>query len=394
MAGVNPMNRRTLLKMMATACLPTALAPLQTALAAKAINSGRRLVLVELSGANDGLNTLVPIRNDHYYRLRPSIGLDKNSVIGLQADLGIHKALEPMMNSWDRGEVAWVQGLGYPQPNRSHFKSIALWESGGDGHRSGAHGWMTHDIEHKLGRNIVDAHGISLRGDLNLFRSKSGRWMSLESTQQVNAADTVLPESGKRYNTALDIVAGKMHELHHTMGSLEAKLSKTAAVKAVANNDLGNQLAHVVRLIRSGVDTPVYRVQLGGFDTHTYQLDRHARLLNQLAKAIAGLRKQLVRDNEWQNTLVMTYSEFGRRAAENSAGGTDHGSAAPHLLAGGAVNGGLYGSEPNLGKLVDGDPTFTMDYRALYDRVLADWFGVNDNAFNSHRRESLQGLLI
>lgn len=389
------MNRRTLLKSLSAGLLlPIGLSPLQNLLAANATGSGRRLVLIELSGANDGLNTLVPINNDHYHRLRPAIGLNAKQVIPIENELALHKSLQPLMKLWDRGELAWVQGLGYPKPNRSHFKSIALWESGGDGSATGRSGWLTHAVEHQLGRVVSDAHGISLSGDLNLFNSGSGRWMSLASTSQIEATTVPLPSANKQYNATLDLVAAKMHELHHTMGSLADKLNSTPAAKPIGVGQLGSQLAQVVRLIRSGVDTPVYRVQLRGFDTHNNQLGRHARLLKQLAKSIADMRTVLVKDNEWNNTLVMTYSEFGRRAAENNARGTDHGTAAPHLITGGAVKGGLYGVAPDLGNLIDGDPSHTMDYRAVYEQVLRGWFGVPENQFLSFSDPKLQGLLI
>ena len=389
------MNRRTLLKSLSAAMvLPLGLSPLQALMAANATGTGRRLVLIELTGANDGLNTLVPINNDHYHRLRPAIGLNKDQVISLDDDVALHQSMEPLMRLWERGELAWVQGLGYPKPNRSHFKSISLWESGGDGDGDGRSGWLTHDIEHRLGRIVTDAHGISLSGDLDLFNSEGGRWMSLASTSQIESTSVPLPSSDKQYNATLDLVAGKMHELHHTMDGLSNKLKKVQAVKSIGPGKLGNQLSQVVRLIRSGIDTPVYRVQLGGFDTHDNQLGRHAQLLSQLAKSITGLRGALEKEGEWQNTLVMTYSEFGRRAAENNTGGTDHGTAAPHLIAGGSVQGGLYGVAPDLGMLVDGDPAHTMDYRAVYEQVLRSWFGIKSNRFSSFSASELKNIFV
>lgn len=393
------MNRRNLLKALATSvALPMGLSPLQSVLAAGGTASqstnGRRIVLIELSGANDGLNTLVPLENDHYHRLRPTLGLGRSDVIGLNDSVAMHNALKPLVDIYERGELAWVQGLGYPQPNRSHFASIALWESGGDGYQAGKHGWMTHDIEHKLGRTVNDAHGISLKGGLNLFNSVGGRWMSFESSSQIEANTVALPSGGEQYNAALDKVVGKMHELHHTMNSLSKKLDSAPAVKNIPGGQLGNQLAQVRRLIQAGVDTPVYRVQLGGFDTHENQRGRHQRLLTQLSRSTAAFRKALIQDKEWDNTIVMTYSEFGRRAAENLSGGTDHGTAAPHWIMGGQINGGLYGESPDLGQLVNGDPHFTTDYRSLYQQVLTDWFEIKNNQFGDFESPQLHGIMI
>ncbi len=393
------MNRRELIKTLAAAmALPLGLTPLQSVVAANAATAGRRLVLVELTGANDGLNTLVPIDNDHYHRLRPTIGLNQSDVINIGENQSIHASLQPLMEAWGRGEMAWVEGLGYPAPNRSHFASIGLWESGGDGKRSGKRGWLTHDIEHKLGRDVNDAHGISLKGDLGLFQSDGGRWMSLSSTSQIESNQVPLPAAlragGEQYNTALDLVSGKMHELHHTMDSLSVKLRKVPKAKKLPGGQLGTQLAQVRRLIQAGVDTPVYRVQIGSFDTHNNQVGRHRQLLDQLATSVAAFRRALIADGEWGNTLVMTYSEFGRRAAENLSGGTDHGTAAPHWIIGGQVKGGLYGTSPDLGQLVDGDPVFTMDYRSLYQQVLSDWFGVSGNQFDAYATPALRDLLV
>jgi len=379
--------------MAASLALPASLTPLQSLMAASTVVNGRRLVLVELSGANDGLNTLVPIDNDHYHQLRPTIGLKQNEIIKIEDDAAFHASLKPLMRLWDKGELAWVHGLGYPQPNRSHFASIALWESGGDGVRAGRAGWLTHDIEHELGHVVSDAHGISLKGDLDLFSSNSGRWMSLQSTSQIESSAVALPEGDKQYNTALDKVTANMQELHHTMSNLSVKLQSVPAVKALPGGDLGHQLSQVLRLIKAGVDTPVYRVQLGGFDTHEHQLGRHAQLLKRLSGAIDGFARGLQDDGEWNNTLVMTYSEFGRRAAENVSGGTDHGTAAPHLIAGGRIRGGLYGTAPDLSNLVNGDPQHTLDYRSVYDRVLVDWFDIENNQFDVFSTPVLQQLI-
>lgn len=354
--------------------------------------NGRRLILVELTGANDGLNTLVPIRNDHYHSLRPSLALSNNQVIDLEHDHGMHQALKPLANAWQRGELAWVHGMGYPAANRSHFKSIGLWESGGDGYGSGRKGWLTHDIEHALGRNVSDPHGISMVNDMSLFNSSSGRWLSMTSPKQLLVAQNEVDTAVQGVNSSIELVTARMQELDSTLANLQDRLSDAPKAPQIGRGKLGSQLQQVLRLIRAGIDTPVYRVQLAGFDTHQNQLGRHNNLLGQLGASLNQFRQALIKDGEWDNTLIMTYSEFGRRAAENQSGGTDHGTAAPHLVMSGQLKGGLYGAPTDLSNLVDGDPTFTMDYRSLYEHVLASWFGVDDNQFKAYNESALNGL--
>ena len=355
--------------------------------------AGRRLVLVELTGANDGLNTLVPIRNDHYHKLRPTLALSNKQVIDLQDDHALHHRLKPLVNIWQRGELAWVHGLGYPAPNRSHFKSIELWESGGDGNSEGRQGWITHDIEHSYGRKVSDAHGISMVNDMNLFNSGSGRWLSMSSPEQLKIKRRSIDSSTAGVNDSIGLVTARMQELDATLELLQSRLAAAKKPAKIGRGTLGSQLQQVLHLVRAGLDTPVYRVQLPGFDTHQNQLGRHDNLLVQLGESLAQFRQALIADGEWDNTLIMTYSEFGRRAAENQSNGTDHGTAAPHLLMGGKLAGGLYGTPTDLSELIDGDPAHTMDYRSLYHTVLANWFDISGNQFKSYKNDAVDSLI-
>ena len=388
------MNRRNMIKQLLGISAAGASLQGSQLLADQLKANGQRLILLELSGANDGLNTLVPYSNNHYYSLRPKIGLPNSKIITLDDDFGLHRSLQPLMQIWEQSELAWVHGLGYPKPNRSHFKSIALWETGGDGVTDGEHGWLTHDIEHAYGQKISDAHGISLVDDMAVFDSPNGRWLSMKSASQLMQT-FYKPVGSKGFtNPLLQQVEQQGRELESMLASLSSKLDEVPEVKRMPRSGLGVQLSEVIRLIRAGLDTPVYRVRIGGFDTHENQLSRHARKLAELGKAVAAARRNLQQDNEWDNTLIVSYSEFGRRAAENRSGGTDHGTAAPHFLAGGALNGGLYGSSPDLANLIDGDPGHTLDYRSLYEQVLSGWFKIGENRFSAFRDAELHSLFI
>ena len=372
------------------------LAPFSLAQAATA--SSRRLILVELSGANDGLNTLVPFGDDRYRALRPNIGLDRHELLELNDWQGLNAALEPLMGAWNAGEMAIVQGLGYPQQSRSHFKSIALWETGGDGTRAGRTGWLTDDLLTREGLNL-DADGISLDGGMGVFASSEGTWISLTSLHQLrtlSAATRTFDYAGDAHgNDALGLLLERAHSLDTAMANISAKMARTRVNRSfqLRGGELGPQLGLALQLVAHEIETPVLKVQLGGFDTHEHQRGTHAYLLRNLAQALSGLRSVLKSIGQWDNTLVMTYSEFGRRALENQSEGTDHGTAAPHFLMGGAVKGGLWGDHPDLGILEENDLQFTMDYRALYHTVLAEWFGVKHNQFNDKADKRLDRLV-
>jgi uncharacterized protein (DUF1501 family) len=388
------MNRRELITaILAGMSIP--LAPLE--LAAASARNGRRLILVELSGANDGLNTLVPIKDERYRELRPKIGLLKHEVFDLGQGLALHSAMKPLDAAWQAGDMAVLQGLGYPGQNRSHFKSIAIWETGGDGNKSGKTGWLTEDIEGVAGAEQLDAHGISLDGGMGVFASPSGVWLSMTSMAQFSnlrtKVETIKTVDSK--NPALSLVLDRGRALDASMRSISKKIgnSRYQSPMRINAGDFGKQVSMATSLIDAGIDAPVLKLKINGFDTHENQAWRHRALLRNLAKGLSGLRKALKRSGHWEDTLVMTYSEFGRRALENESGGTDHGTAAPHFLMSGALDGGIWGIHPDLGDINEGDVSYTMDYRVVYDRVLADWFGLDQNRFSKFRSDSLERLL-
>jgi len=283
------MNRRQMIKQLLGVGAAGFAIPNQV-LAKQLKARGQRLILLELSGANDGLNTLVPYSNNHYHELRPSLSLTNTEIVSLNDDMGLHENLEPLMPVWEDAELAWVQGLGYPKPNRSHFKSIALWESGGDGKADGDNGWLTHDIEHAYGKRISDAHGISLVDDMALFDSPAGKWLSMKSASQLMQTEFKAIKSDGFTNALLEQVQQQGDELESMLASLASKLDKQSVVKRMPKTGLGRQLGEVVRLVRAGLDTPIYRVRLGGFDTHENQLGRHAWLMTELSRAVAATR--------------------------------------------------------------------------------------------------------
>lgn len=383
------MNRRTILKLLyGLTALP--LLP-GTSLAT---TSNRRIILLELSGANDGLNTVVPYKDDRYHELRPTIGLKKNQIISVSDEFGFNEALKTLMPVWENGNAAIVHGLGYPNPNRSHFKSIALWETGSDGNQQRRDGWVTHDIEHAYAMSAVDAHGISLSGSIDIFNSSRGNWLSMKTAGQFSDRELKAPsDKSAQQSKMMNLLLDRASTLNASVEQIARKVENNPyPVKPVGGGAFNAQIAHAINLINAGVDAPLLKITLSGFDTHENQPNRHTKLLKQLAVGVARLQTELSKTDNWNNTLVMSYSEFGRRASENKSNGTDHGTAAAHLVFGGNVNGGFHGLHPDLGKLLKGDMQHTMDYRALYSSVINDWLKLPTNKFADYQTDALSGL--
>lgn len=384
------MNRRSMLKMLAGSLLLPGVASLP----AWANNTGRRLILLELAGANDGLNTVVPWRNDHYYKLRPGLALADRQRIILNDEFALHSALEPLLPLWEAGELAIVHGLGYPKPNRSHFKSIALWETGSDGTRTRRQGWPTHDLEHHCASQQVDACGISLGGGMGVFSNATGNWLSMRSVGQFAESSLSVDAAAMQSdNPLMRMLDNRARSLERSIASIAAKTEASQSVTNRSGSKLASQVNQAVSLINAGVDVPVLKLSLKGFDTHENQLARHQRLLRELGRSIKQLRQQLMQHGEWDNTLLITYSEFGRTPAENSNGGTDHGTVAPHFVIGGNINGGFYGQAPAIPVDIDADMAYTMDYRALYSAVLRHWLQTDSDQFAQWRDQRLDSLV-
>jgi uncharacterized protein (DUF1501 family) len=381
------MDRRSILKAL-TGGLIFPVVPIAIANAAQ--KSGKRLILIELQGANDGLNTVVPYKHELYKALRPNIHLQSEEIIPLDEKLALNSSMNSFAEIWDMGELAIVLGLGYPGANRSHFKSIALWETGGDGMRGVENqGWLTEDIIGYSGSTNPDVHGISLDGGMGVFASPKGNWVSMTSIRKFTTLKHHEQIASTVDNPALSLLLDRSNSLNSSMQRISKKLNLSDRYFNVRGGDLGDQFQMALNCIEANINTPVIKLSHGGFDTHENQKRHHNRLLKQLSDAIFDTRKYLIQLDEWDNTIIMTYSEFGRRAYENFNQGTDHGTAAPHFITGGAVEGGFFGKQPSLDKLEDNDLVFTTDYRSVYDSILSAWFSVESNKFKAFRLEDV-----
>lgn len=377
----------------------------------------RILVVVQLAGGNDGLNTVVPFRHDAYYRARPGIGIPRDQVLELArgADVGLHPAMTGLKAMYDDGMLTVIQGVGYPNPNRSHFKSTDIWETArtngiGDG-------WIGRYFDNQCsgepgagdacsgcqGVAIGRAAPIAMQGrqykpisfetpdlfrwtGLDLHPSMSAPYQDILRTEVDPAIESSNPNAAFLMRTALDA---------QVSSDRIRKAVESEPLVRYPNSALARQLAMVASMIRAGLETRVYYVSMGGFDTHAGQGGAnggHARLLGQFADAVRAFYQDLKAQENDSRVLTMTFSEFGRRVGQNASGGTDHGAAAPMFMFGPAARAGIHGSQPSLTDLDAGDLKYHTDFRSVYATVLDNWLKADSTKVLGQKYRTLKIL--
>jgi len=363
------------------------LAPAALQAAAEISKSGRILVVVELTGGNDGLNTVVPYADATYQKLRPKLAIPKNSVLRIDDELGFHPSLRGFSELLEAGKLAVVQGVGYPDPNRSHFESMDIWQTCQRTTDVRNDGWLGRMLEEHADSSGPDPSGIHLGTDkqpLSLL-SRKLRVPSIRSLEQfrlqgidnVKFRETVhelADASRDKGNELLDFVQSSTSSAINASERLTATDAQYKSAVTYPENELAQQLQTVAKLISSGLQTSVYYVRLDGFDTHSKQPDAHQALLRQLGDSVNAFIADIDQMSMSDRVTVMAFSEFGRRVEENASEGTDHGTAGPMFLAGSLVNAGLIGKQPSLQNLEDGDLKHHTDFRQVYAAVIEDWF--------------------
>lgn len=347
--------------------------------AADAVRWDRILVLVELKGGNDGLNTLVPYADKRYYAVRPRLAVPRDGVLQLSETHGLAPALKPILPAWEKKELAVIPGVGYPRPNRSHFRSIDIWDTASDADEVLSDGWIARLFAEARPPAEAAAEAVAVgRAGLGPVAGPSVRALALDDpTAFLQSARRVRKAAGEKGNGALSHLLAVQDDVLSAAAVMEKKLAAAPPLSTeFPQHRLGRDLATCARILASGVPVPVLKVALGGFDTHQNQRAVHERLLGELAEGLAAFRAACVSAKLWDRVLVMTYSEFGRRVAENGSAGTDHGTAAPHFLLGGKVKGGFHGDHPSLDDLDGGDLKFTTDFRRLYATAARSWWNL------------------
>jgi uncharacterized protein (DUF1501 family) len=360
------------------------------AAAAAAAPYRRLLILVELKGGNDGLNTVVPYTDSNYYSLRPRIAIRDEDVLPLGEGHGFHPALQPLLPLWQAKELALLQGIGYPSPNLSHFRSIEIWDTASNSDDYLQQGWLARSFLRQPPPVAYAADAVVVGSqDMGPFIG-GGRVVALSNPEQFSRLARLAQQGGSAGGAAL----AHIRRVESDIVAAAAKINSTgpgfAFRTGFPQGGFGASVRTACQVLGSGADVAVLRLTLSGFDTHQNQPGIHANLLKQLAEGLLALRSALVELNLWDQALVLSYAEFGRRPKENQSNGTDHGTSNVHFALGGAVRGGFHGEPPDLARLdAGGNPVFSVDYRRVYATVLERWWGVDSRSVLGARFEPL-----
>jgi uncharacterized protein (DUF1501 family) len=383
------MNRRKFLTYgsiaTSTIMLPKFLKAFENPLAP--FSGNKILVVLQLSGGNDGLNTIIPIRNDIYYRARPGIAIAKDAALSLDSEAGLHPALTNLKSLYDNGCLAILNNVGYPNPDRSHFRSMDIWQSASGSDEFLNSGW--------LGR-YLDAQCLNCSKPTQVLEIDDTLSLALTGNQMKGIA---VKEPKRLYDTSQDPF---FKDMVHAGDHLQADDPASYLYKVMAetlsgadyiyqqsrlrpgntiypNTEIGKNLKTIASLIDSDINTQVYYVSLGSFDTHVGQKDKQERLFSELNDAIKPFTDDLKSCRRFEDVLMMTFSEFGRRVSENASGGTDHGTANNmFLISGGLKRKGLLNNMPDLSNLSEGDLNQQIDFKMVYATILKKWLYADD----------------
>lgn len=359
------------------------------------------LILVELKGGNDGLNTVVPYADPTYYALRKNIGVKREQLIQLDERTALHPGLQPLMPLWQNHQLAIVQGVSYTQPNLSHFRSIEIWDTASRSDQYLREGWLTRAFAQRPVPAGFAADGVVIgSAEMGPLANGAQAIALVNPAQFVRASRLVTPVSLHERNPELAHILDVENDIVKAADRLRPRAGQYTLTTRFPNGAFGTSVKTAMQVLAAsgtpqgapvaGQGVAVIRLTLNGFDTHQNQPGQQAALLKQLADGLVAMKDALTELGRWNNTLVMTYAEFGRRPRENQSNGTDHGTVAPHFVTGGRVRGGLYGVPPVLARLDgNGNLPVGVDFQQLYATVLGPWWGLDATSILQQRFETL-----
>ena len=354
------------------------------------------MVVIQLGGGNDGLNTVIPVRNDIYYRERPKLGIEKNKSLLITDEVGLNPALEAFKGLFDEGNLAIMNSVGYPNPDRSHFRSMDIWQSGSNSNEYVNTGWLGRYLDAQckgcdkptqavelddvlsLALKGEESKGLAFKDPRRLFNSASGNFF-----KDIEA-------DHKKGEENVDYLYKTMSETISSADYIFQQSKSSATTETYPNTEMGRDLKTIASLIFSDINTKVYYISLGSFDTHVNQDNTQKRLFTELSEAIKVFTADLKKNNRFQDVMMMTFSEFGRRVSQNASGGTDHGTANNmFFISGGLKQKGILNAMPDLADLNEGDLKYKIDFKNVYATVLNKWLGADDKAILGNSFELL-----
>ena len=354
------------------------------------------MVVLQFSGGNDGLNTIIPIRNDIYYKSRPRLGIQKDKALQLTDEVGLNPALPFLKTLFDEGNLGIMNNVGYPNPDRSHFRSMDIWQSASNSNQYVNSGWLGRYLDAQCNGcdkptqalEVDDILSLALKGENNkglalkdpkrLFNSSHEKYF-----KEINAAH-------EQDEATVDYLYKTMSETLSSADYIFQQSKLHPSAQTYPGTELGKNLKTIASLILSDINTKVYYVSLGSFDTHVNQENQQKRLFTELNDAVNAFVKDLKKNNRFQDVMMMTFSEFGRRVTQNASGGTDHGTANNmFFISGGLKEKGLLNAMPDLTDLNEGDLKHTVDFKNVYATMLNKWLNADDQNILGKKYEHL-----
>lgn len=384
------MKRRDFLRSSALASgaflIPSFLKPLET-LAFDQLSGHKNLVIIQLSGGNDGLNTVIPFGMDTYYQKRPGIALSPSEVIKLNDLQGLHPNLAAFQEIYDQGWMSVINSVGYPNPDRSHFRSMDIWQTASNADEYLSTGWVGRYLDSNCqvckdpytAIEVDDSLSLALKGASKKGIAVKDPALLFKNTREPFFKDVIQAHDKHLHEDNLGYLYKTMIETYSSAAYIQNTSKTYESTAEYPRTAFANQLKTTAKFINSGLSTRVYYVSLSGFDTHTGQVGQQGRLLNTFSTGVAAFLKDLRTSGRLDDTLVMAFSEFGRRVEQNASNGTDHGTANNVFVFGGKLNkAGIYNEAPDLINLDNGDLRYKVDFREVYATLLDKWLDVDN----------------
>jgi len=343
------------------------------------------MVVLQFSGGNDGLNTVIPIRNDIYYRSRPGLGIQKDKALQLTDEAGINPALPFLKELFDEGSMGIMNNVGYPNPDRSHFRSMDIWQTASDSNQYIATGWLGRYLDAQCSGCGKPTQALEIDDVLSLaLKGNNNKGLALKDPKKLYNSShekyfKELNSAHEHEEAAVDYLYKTLSETLSSADYIYEQSRRHISSQMYPGTELGKNLKTISSLIMSDINTKVYYVSLGSFDTHVNQENQQKRLFTELNDAVSAFVKDLKSNNRFRDVTIMTFSEFGRRVAQNASGGTDHGTANNMFFIGGGLKEkGLLNAMPDLDNLNEGDLKHTVDFKSVYATMLHNWLSADD----------------